>query len=225
MLRTGRLRILDRRLSSGEETYSLAMLLREQIEELKREIKLQIFASDVDPEAVASAREGLYPLSIEAEVSPAAIGQFLLREDRSYRVSPDFRAVVVFAVHDVLADPPFARLDFVSCRNVLIYLKPEAQAKVLSVFHFALREGGLLLVGNSETVGTADGRFEVVSKPERLYRRVGGNRLGEFRLSQSVGDGSECARARTCSSPLAANRAAPSFVVRWCWTLMVQPRC
>ena len=195
------LRIWSAGCSSGEETYSLAMLLLEQIEESKREFKLQIFASDVDPEAVASAREGLYPLSIEAEVSPKRLAKFFSREDCSYRVSPDLRSVVVFAVHNVLADPPFARLDFVSCRNVLIYLKPEAQAKVLSVFHFALREGGLLLVGNSETAGTADGRFAVVSKPERLYRRVGGNRLGEFHMSQSVGDGS---RMRPCGAPVPA---------------------
>ena len=195
------LRIWSAGCSSGEETYSLAMLLLEQIEESKREFKLQIFASDVDPEAVASAREGLYPLSIEAVVSPKRLAKFFSREDCSYRVSPDLRSVVVFAVHNVLADPPFARLDFVSCRNVLIYLKPEAQAKVLSVFHFALREGGLLLVGNSETAGTADGRFAVVSKPERLYRRVGGNRLGEFHMSQSVGDGS---RMRPCGAPVPA---------------------
>ena len=86
-------------------------------------------------------------------------------------------------------DPPFARLDFVSCRNLLIYLRPEAQAKVAAVFHFALREGGLLLLGNAEAIGAADGRFAVVSKPERLYRRVGGNRFGDIGLSPGAGDG------------------------------------
>jgi two-component system CheB/CheR fusion protein len=187
--------------SSGEETYSLAMLLREQIDESKREIKLQIFASDVDTEAVASAREGLYPRSIEAEVSAERLARFFIAEDRSYRVSSELRASVVFTVQDVLADPPFARLDFVSCRNLLIYLLPEAQTKVLSLFHFALREGGLLLVGNSETVGAADGRFEVVSKPDRLYRRVGGNRPGELRLPRSIGDG---ARMHPRPGPAAA---------------------
>ncbi len=84
----------------------------------------------------------------------------------------------MFTVQDVLADPPFARLDFISCRNLLIYLRPEAQAKVLSVFHFALREDGLLLVGNAETVPVADGRFAVISQSERLYRRIGGSRFG-----------------------------------------------
>jgi two-component system CheB/CheR fusion protein len=187
--------------SSGEETYSLAMLLRQQIDESKREIKLQIFASDVDPEAVASAREGLYPQSIEAEISPERLARFFTAEDRSYRVSPELRASVVFTVQDLLADPPFARLDFVSCRNLLIYLLPEAQAKVLSVFHFALREGGLLLIGNSETVGAADGGFAVVSKPERLYRRAGGNRAAKFGPPQNVGDG---ARMRLRPEPASA---------------------
>ena len=166
--------------SSGEETYSLAMLFREQIDASKRDLKLQVFASDVDPDAVAIAREGLYPQSIEADVSPGRLVAFFSREDRSYRVSPGLRASVLFTVQDVLADPPFARLDFVSCRNLLIYLRPEAQAKAVSIFHFALREGGLLLLGNAETVGAADGRFAVVSKSERLYRRVGGNRPSDF---------------------------------------------
>ena len=186
--------------SSGEETYSLAMLFREQIDASKREIKLQIFASDVDPDAVASARDGLYPDSIEADVSPERLARFFSKEDRNYRVSAELRANVVFTVHDVLADPPFARLDFVSCRNLLIYLLPEAQAKVIAIIHFALREGGLLLVGNAETVGVADGRFAVVSKPQRIYRRVGGARPGDFGLSPNAGEGSRM-RARPGPAP------------------------
>ena len=176
--------------SSGEETYSLAMLFREQIDKSQREVKLQIFASDVDADAVATAREGLYPPSIEAEVSPQRLGRFFVREDRGYRVLPDLRETIVFSVHDVLGDPPFARLDFVSCRNLLIYLLPEAQAQVISLFHFALQKDGLLLVGNSEAVGSAEDGFAMVSKPARLYRRVGGNRPGAFGLRLLVGEGS-----------------------------------
>ncbi len=187
--------------SSGEETYSLAMLFREQINASKRDITLQVFASDVDPDAVAIAREGLYPQSIEADVSPGRLAAFFSREDGSYRVSSDLRSSVVFTVQDVLADPPFARLDFVSCRNLLIYLRPEAQAKVVSILHFALREGGLLLLGNAETVAVADGRFAVVSKAERLYRRVGGNRPSDLGSSLSAGDGP---RMRTLSGPAPA---------------------
>jgi len=175
--------------STGEETYSLAMLFREQIAAAKRNIKLQVFASDVDPDAVARAREGLYPLAIEADVSSERLARFFTKEDQGYRVLPELRAVVVFTVQDVLADPPFSRLDLVSCRNLLIYLLPEAQTKVISLFHFALREGGLLLLGSSETVVNADGRFEAISKPERIYRHIGRSRPGELGFSLSVGDG------------------------------------
>src|SRR5271170_315235 len=187
--------------STGEETYSLAMLFREGIAAQGLNVKLQVFASDVDPDAVASAREGLYPETIEAEVSPARLARFFSKEDQVYRVSPELRASVVFTVQDVLADPPFSRLDFISCRNLLIYLLPEAQAKVVSLFHFALREGGLLLLGNSETIGNLDGRFEVVSKAERLYRRVGRSRPGEFGFPTSAGDMRVPARPRQGPAP------------------------
>jgi two-component system CheB/CheR fusion protein len=175
--------------STGEETYSLAMVFREQITAAKRNIKLQVFASDVDPDAIASAREGLYPETIEADVSPARLVRFFSKDDHGYRVLPELRASVVFTVQDVLADPPFSRLDLVSCRNLLIYLRPEAQEKVISIFHFALREGGILLLGSSETVGTLDGRFEPISKSERLYRHVGRSRPGELGFAMSDSDG------------------------------------
>ena len=152
------------------------MLFREAISAAQLGIKLQVFASDVDPDAIAAAREGLYPETIEADVSPERIARFFSKEDHSYRVSPELRAAVVFTVQDVLADPPFSRLNFVSCRNLLIYLRPEAQAKVLALFHFALEQGGILLLGTSETIGDSDGRFEVISKPERLYRHIGRSR-------------------------------------------------
>jgi two-component system CheB/CheR fusion protein len=181
--------------STGEETYSLAMLFREQITAAKRNVKLQVFASDVDPDAVARAREGLYPETIEAHVSPARLARFFSREDHNYRVLPELRAAVVFTVQDVLADPPFSRLDFVSCRNLLIYLRLEAQAKVISLFHFALRESGILLLGNSETVGNVDGRFEAISKAEQLYRHIGHSRPGELGFSTSGGDGVRVHRA------------------------------
>jgi two-component system CheB/CheR fusion protein len=165
--------------SSGEETYSLAMLFREEITAAKREIKLQIFASDIDADAVATAREGLYPNAIAADVSPARLSRFFSKDDHGYRILPELRATIVFAVQDVLADPPFSRLDMVSCRNLLIYLRPEAQEKVISLFHFALREGGILLLGSAETIGNAKGRFAVIDKAERIYRHIGRTRPGE----------------------------------------------
>ncbi len=174
--------------STGEETYSLAMLFHEQIRAANRNVKLQVFASDVDPDAVARAREGLYPGTIEADVSPARLARFFAKEDHNYRILPELRAAVIFTVQDVLADPPFSRLDLVSCRNLLIYLRPEAQAKVISLFHFALREGGLLLLGSSETLGNADGRFETISRQERLYRHIGHSRPGELGFAIGGGD-------------------------------------
>ncbi|MEJ0047968.1 MAG: chemotaxis protein CheB, partial [Rhodospirillales bacterium] len=169
--------------STGEETYSLAMLFREAIAAAGVETKLQVFASDVDADAVAAAREGLYPAAIEADVSPARLARFFAREDDHYRVSAELRSVVVFTVQDVLTDAPFSRLDMISCRNLLIYLRPDAQSRIISLFHFALREGGVLLLGNAETAGNPDGRFDIISKPERLYRRVGRNRPGELALA------------------------------------------
>ncbi len=174
--------------STGEETYSLAMLFLEEIGAAKLDIKLQVFASDVDPDAVAKARDGCYPETIETDVSPARLARFFSKEGNSYRVLPELRAAVVFTVQDVLADPPFSRIDLVSCRNLLIYLRPEAQAKVVSLFHFSLRDGGILLLGSSETAGNVDGRFEEISKPERLYRRIGHSRTRGFGFSPSTGD-------------------------------------
>ncbi|MFG1400165.1 chemotaxis protein CheB [Roseixanthobacter pseudopolyaromaticivorans] len=175
--------------SSGEETYSLAMLFFEAMEAAERPIRLQVFASDIDADAVALAREGFYPKTIEAEVSPERLARFFSREEHGYRIGPDLRAAVVFTVQNVLADPPFSRLDMISCRNLLIYLGPQAQEKVVSLFHFALREGGLLLLGTTETVGNSAPRFEIISKSERLYRHTGRSRPGTLDFSVSTGEG------------------------------------
>ena len=173
--------------SSGEETYSLAMLLLEQLAVQKSTVKLQLFASDVDGEAVSLARDGVYPLAIAADVPEERLARFFSLEEEGYRVQPHLRASIVFTVQDVLADPPFSRLDMISCRNLLIYLQPEAQAKVISLFHFALRQDGMLLLGNAESVGPADTRFEPIAKAERLYRRLGHNRSAETVLTALPG--------------------------------------
>ncbi|WP_228259458.1 chemotaxis protein CheB [Siculibacillus lacustris] len=164
--------------STGEEAYSLAMLFLEQDGATLHKLELQVFASDVDADAVATAREGFYPETIVADVSPERLTRFFVKVAHGYRVSPELRAAVVFTVQDVLIDPPFSRLDMISCRNLLIYLGPEAQTKVVALFHFALRDGGILLLGNAETIAAGDGSFEVTSKAERLYRRTGRSRAG-----------------------------------------------
>ncbi len=164
--------------SSGEETYSIAMIFAEAIAAAKRHIKLQVFASDVDKEAVAKAREGFYPESVAADISAERLDAFFVHEENGYRASADLRASIVFTVQDVLADPPFSRVDLVSCRNLLIYLNPDAQARVIALFHFALSQNGILFLGSSETPGDIAGRFELISKQERFYRHVGRARPG-----------------------------------------------
>ena len=164
--------------STGEEPYSLAMLFLEAFEELKRPVRLQIFASDINADAVAFARDGLYPNTIEADIAPDRLARFFAREDHHYRVTHELRDSVVFTVHDILADAPFSNIDLVCCRNLLIYLQPEAQHKILSFFHFALGDGGVLFLGASESVGSGE-RFESVSKKHRVYRHLGRSRPGE----------------------------------------------
>jgi len=190
------IRIWDAGCSTGEETYSIAMIFFEAIAAAKRNVKLQVFASDADEAAVAIARNGLYPPSIEGEVSAARLKRFFVKEHRSYRVTRELREAVVFTRQDLLADAPFSRLDFVSCRNVLIYLRPEVQARVLSVFHFALREGGILLLGASEALGKLGNRFEPIGKKQRIFRHLAGSRPGEVVFPIAPRDG-----ARTTLSP------------------------
>ena len=160
--------------STGEEAYSLAIIFREQFIAAKRDVRLQIYASDVDPDAIARAREGLYPATIEAAVSSDRLARSFTKDGENYRISSELRSDVIFTVQDVLVDPPFSRLDLVSCRNLLIYLRTEAQEKVFALFHFALRDGGILLLGNSETIANdREQHFEVIDKAARLYRHIG----------------------------------------------------
>ncbi|WP_298331129.1 chemotaxis protein CheB [Asticcacaulis sp.] len=169
--------------STGEEVYSLAMVFREAIDAAKRPLKVQIFASDLDADAVARAREGVYPASAMGEVSPERIARFFTKEGDHYRVSREIRGDIVFTVHDVLNDPPFSRLDLISCRNLLIYLKPEAQTKLLSLFHFALLDQGVLLLGASETAGSGESPFSLISRAQRLYRKDGRSPPNTFSVS------------------------------------------
>ena len=191
---------------TGEDAYSLAMLFREEMANDGRDFKLEVFASDLDSEALASARIGRYPATIEADVPPARLARFFSREDDAYRVSPELRATVLFAVQDVLADPPFSRLDMISCRD-LSELPPADQAKVMSVFDFALREGGVLVLGGEPTVGRLEDRFAAIDRAERLYRHVGLATVPEFDPSIRA-NAEEKNPARLAGSGVAANPAA-----------------
>jgi two-component system, chemotaxis family, CheB/CheR fusion protein len=155
--------------ATGEEAYSIGMLLCEYARRLSGPPRIQIFATDLDEDAIRTAREGLYPATIAADVSEDRLKRFFKREHRGYRVRREVRECVLFAVHDVLRDSPFSRLDLVSCRNLLIYLNREAQQRLFSAMHFALRHQGLLFLGVSETVDEESGLFTPLDKKNRIY--------------------------------------------------------
>ncbi len=157
--------------ATGEEAYSVAMLLAEHAGRLDAPPKLQVFATDIDEMAIRSARDGFYLDTIVADVSPERLRRFFTRESGGYRVQRAIRDVVLFAPHDLLKDSPFSRLDLATCRNLLIYLNHEAQETALDVFHFALRPEGRLFLGTSETADDADRRFSPLDKKYRLYQR------------------------------------------------------
>ncbi|HEU4906819.1 MAG TPA: CheR family methyltransferase, partial [Solirubrobacterales bacterium] len=162
--------------STGEEAYSIAMLIAEGAAALQKSFDLKIFASDVSEHLLPVARAGLYPASIAEDVRPAGLERFFDREDDSYRVKRELREMITFAPQNLLRDPPFSRLDLITCRNLLIYLEPEFQKKVVALFHFALREGGHLFLGPAETVSGHDDLFHPISKRWRIYTRVGRTR-------------------------------------------------
>jgi len=157
--------------STGEEAYSLAMLLREYLTEAKIRRRVEIFATDVDPQAIEIARAGLYPAGISGDVTPARLQRFFTKEDSWYRVKKEIRDLVVFAAHNLLTDPPFTKMDLLSCRNVMIYLEPKAQQKLLATFHYALKPNGLLWLGSSETTGGFEERFKSIDKKWKLFTR------------------------------------------------------
>jgi two-component system CheB/CheR fusion protein len=164
--------------ASGEEAYSLAMLLVEECERQHKSLDVKIFATDSAVRTLSNARNGIFPGGIESEIAPERLERFFQREDAVYRVRQDLRERVVFAPQNVLRDPPFSRLDIVTCRNLLIYLEPDVQQRLISFLHFGLREGGALFLGTSETISGPEGLFETLDKKARIYRRIGPSRRG-----------------------------------------------
>jgi two-component system CheB/CheR fusion protein len=160
--------------STGEEAYTLAMVFREVLEEVRPSgrFTLRIFATDLDQDAVAKARQGVYPPNIVDNVMPERLDRFFIREQNNYRINKEIREMVTFAPQNVLTDPPFTKLDILCCRNLLIYLGPQLQAKLLPLFHYAIGPNGILVLGNAETIGTFTGLFEPINSRARLYQRV-----------------------------------------------------
>ena len=179
--------------SSGEEAYTLAMALAEEADAVRKQFDIKIFATDTAEKPLALARAGVYPAGVEGDLDTERIDRFFEKDDHSLRIKKAVREMVVFAPQNVLTDPPFSRLDIVTCRNLLIYLEPETQRRVISLLHFSLCEGGVLFLGNSETVGAAEALFSAVDKKWRIYRRIGPTRHGsvQFPLQTTASFGSD----------------------------------
>ena len=156
--------------ATGEEAFSIAILLCEHASTLNDPPKIQIFASDINESAIRTAREHFYDEAIVADVSPERLKRFFIREGNGYRVKKELRELVLFAPHNILRDPPFSRLDLITCRNLLIYLARETQERVMEIFNFALRGDGFLFLGSSESAETTPSLFTAVNKKQRIYR-------------------------------------------------------
>jgi two-component system, chemotaxis family, CheB/CheR fusion protein len=158
--------------SSGEEAYTVAILLADEAERASKNLEIKIFATDTAEKALSLARAGVYPGGIESDVPLDLLDRYFDKDEEVYRVKKHIREMVVFASQDVLRDPPFSRVDLCTCRNLLIYLETEMQRRVIAMMHFSLREGGYLFLGSSETLGVAETLFETISKKWRIYRRL-----------------------------------------------------
>lgn len=157
--------------SSGEEPYSIAILLKECLEKAGKPHGFQIFATDLDESSINRARDGVYPAGIAADVSPERLARFFKLEDNQYRIHKEIRDRVIFATQNIIQDPPFTHLDLISCRNLLIYLGAELQKEILPRFHYALNPGGVLFLGSSEAIGSFDDLFSVIDKKWKIYQR------------------------------------------------------
>lgn len=210
--------------STGEEAYSIAMLLSEARPEEPDAPSLQIFASDIDEQSLQIARTGRFPATIAKDLTPARLERHFVREDGTYRVAADLREICLFSAHNLLRDAPFSKLDLVACRNLLIYLTPELQSRLIPLFHYALVEGGFLFLGSSENVTRHSRLFATVDKVHRIFRRRPQieRRLPEFPLTAPDGGGRRTPPPRAAAEhePLQSiaerqllDRYAPAYVV------------
>lgn len=170
------IRIWSSGCSTGEEAYSIAILLAEYQASIRRSFKIQLFATDIDSNAIAIARAGLYPANIAADVSPERLSRFFTEEadGNVWRISKSIRDMVIFSEHDIIRDPPFSKLDLISCRNLMIYLNNKLQKQILPRFHYALNPGGFLFLGTSETTGEFITLFSTIDNTTKIYQRKEG---------------------------------------------------
>lgn len=168
--------------STGEEAYSLAILFRETLDQIKQRgnYSLLIFATDLDANAIEKARQGFYPPNIAADVSEDRLKRFFIEEDNGYRISKEIREMVVFAPQNIIMDPPFTNLDILTCRNLLIYLDAALQKKLLPLFHYSLKPGGILMLGSAETIGSFTDGFTSLESKSRIFKR--GDQSSSFEI-------------------------------------------
>ncbi|MGZ8193087.1 MAG: CheR family methyltransferase [Methylobacter sp.] len=170
--------------STGEEAYSTAILLKEYNEKTGKNYRFQIFATDLDESCINWARDGSYPIGIAADISPERLKRFFYLEDNQYCIIKEIRETIIFAVQNLIQQPPFTRLDLISCRNVLIYLNSHLQKELLPRFHYALNPGGILFLGSSETIGNHDDLFSTIDVKWKIFQRnTGPSRLPLSKLS------------------------------------------
>jgi len=169
----GRVRVWVPGCSTGEEAYSIAILLQEHVEAMKQSYQVQVFATDIDGGAIARARTGLFPASIAVDLTPERLGRFFTAEPGggAFRINKGIRDLIVFSEQDLIKDPPFSKLDLISCRNLLIYLGSELQKKLIPLFHYSLNPGGMLFMGSSESTGDFGDLFAVLDRKLKLYLR------------------------------------------------------
>ncbi len=158
--------------STGEEAYSIAILIVEYMEKIKQNFTIQIFATDIDGRAINTARAGIYPLTIEENISQQRLEQYFVKNNNknTYRIHKNIRDLLIFSIHDVIKDPPFSQLDLISCRNLLIYMNAQLQKKLILSFHYALKSDGVLFLGTSETVGEFNELFHQIEQKSKLYQ-------------------------------------------------------
>jgi len=172
------IRIWSTGCSTGEEVYSLALIIREYLDEKKLDTEVKIFATDIDKRSLEFAAQGFYPDSILSDVDPSLLSKYFVRRESGYQVNETIRKMAIFATHNVFKDPPFSKLDMIVCRNLFIYFKPESQSKVLGTFYMALKTGGYLFMGSSETLGAHSEAFNIVSSKHKVYAKKTGYNLG-----------------------------------------------
>jgi two-component system CheB/CheR fusion protein len=157
--------------STGEEVYSIAIIIFESMSLLKINCHVQIFATDIDEDAIEIARAGVFPKSIKTDITPERLDRFFIKENDFYKINPDIRKMIIFAVQNIIKDPPFTKLDLLSCRNLLIYLSAQLQKKILPLFHYSLHQNGLLFLGTSETISGSADFFNILDKKWKIFLR------------------------------------------------------